>query len=415
MNKLKIFNDPVHGFIQIPDGILLQIIDHPFFQRLRRICQVGLSSYVYPGAVHTRYSHALGSMHLTMKAIKILRDKGIEITDKEEEATLLAILLHDIGHGPLSHALEFCWLDNYNHEKIGDLILQFMNIQFEDRLSLSIEIFEGKYRKFFLHQLVSSQLDMDRMDYLMRDSFFTGVIEGIVATDRIINTLNVVDNRLVVEQKGVYSVEKFIIARRLMYWQVYLHKASVAAEFMLLKIINRAKELFKKGKYIWLDPSLEFFFSKNINSNREINKLSKEIITHFTNLDDSTIYYALKMWSNSSDFILSDLSRRILERKLFKVKFQNEPISDVKIESLKSEIINSHLFDLISLDLEDVLPYYISTGEVSNSAYLSPSNQPIEIYMKDGQLLEISKISEFFSINEIVKPVVKYFVCSPMI
>jgi len=384
-SKRKILNDPVYGFITISDPLLHDIIEHPFFQRLRRIKQVGMSHLVYPGANHTRFHHALGAMHLMREAILSLRDKGIDISDKEAQGAMVAILLHDIGHGPYSHSLEFSLVKNVTHEHISSLLMEELNDYFDGALSTGLDIFRNRYPKKFLHQLVSSQLDMDRLDYLSRDSFFTGVSEGVVSNQRIIKMLDVVDDRLVVEEKGIYSIEKFIVARRLMYWQVYLHKTVVSAEKLLINILTRAKVLAKDGKNIFASPSLKFFLDKDYGV--EDFKDNSEVIGNFVKLDDYDIMGAIKVWSDHEDTILSDLCARLINRRLFRVKLSNEKFDSQYIERLKSATLK-HL----SINADE-LDYYLQVGELVNSAYDNESNR-ILILKKDGSTIDLAEASD---------------------
>lgn len=399
----KIINDPVHGFIEITNKVLLEIIDNQSFQRLRRIKQLGLSSLVYPGAVHTRFNHALGAMHLTKQALDVLRSKQVRISEEEYEATLIAILLHDIGHGPFSHALEHAIIRDLHHEDMSLALMNYLNNMFGGKLSLGIQIFEGKYSRKFLHQLVSSQLDMDRMDYLIRDSFFTGVAEGIVGIDRIIKILNVVNDQLVCESKGIYSVEKFIVARRLMYWQVYLHKASIAAEYMLLNILKRARALFDNGEPLYLEDHLAYFFKTPISPK----SLNQEVLMRFIELDDNDVEFHIKKWKNNPDRVLSELCNRLLSRKLLKVKLKKKAIKAARVE----EDLNKYM-ELKKYSKEEA-EYFVFTGEVSNQAYLKQSDEPILIYYKDGRLKELVSASDMKNIGALSKPVVKSFICFP--
>ena len=334
--KHKIFNDPVHGFISIPGKLIFDIIEHPWFQRLRRIKQLGLTEYVYPGALHTRFHHALGAMHLMHMAIKTLREKGCVITEEEETAALIAIQLHDIGHGPYSHTLEHCLIHGVSHEQISRLIMSRLNKEFKGSLQTAISIFEGTYPKKFLHQLVSSQLDVDRLDYLTRDSFFTGVSEGVVGYDRIIKMLDVYDDELVVEAKGIYSIEKFIIARRLMYWQVYLHKTVLCVEQMLIRALQRAKELYKQGVPLPATPDFEFFLANDVYL--EDFEKKEYVLEHFTRLDDVDVFSALKMWRYIEDPILSMLCNSIVDRRLFKIEISDRAFSLERIQELRKQI-----------------------------------------------------------------------------
>ncbi|MCZ2355911.1 MAG: HD domain-containing protein [Bacteroidia bacterium] len=405
MAKLKIFNDPVHGFIEVGEPILLSLIDHPYLQRLRRIRQLAFTSWVYPGAVHTRFNHVLGAMHLTRTALETLRNKGIKLTDSEFEATLIAILLHDLGHPPFSHALERVLLPHFHHEELSKALIQNLNNHyFNQELTLALQIFSKQYSRPFLHQLVSSQLDMDRMDYLMRDSFFTGVSEGIVGTERIIKTLTVVNEQLVVEEKGIYSVEKFIIARRLMYWQVYLHKAVLASEKMLVNMVRRAKEIFLQNKPIWTNESLSFFFLLPQNQRIE---LTDEVLAHYTALDDEDILYAIKQWQHHPDRILSELANRLLNRRLLKLRFQNHPITPTEIAGLQAKFAQKNN---LAPNLAD---FFVFAGEASNLAYLNSDEEPILILTKSGSLTNIATASDISNIEALAKKVVKYYICMP--
>ncbi|MEM6629831.1 MAG: HD domain-containing protein [Bacteroidota bacterium] len=403
LEQAKILNDPVHGFMEVPRGILLELIDSPVFQRLRRIKQLGMSSLVYPGATHTRFNHALGAMHLMRQALDTLKSKSVPISDEEYEAAMIAILLHDIGHGPFSHALETSIITDLHHEDMSLALMHYLNERYPGRLDLAIEIFMGTYHRNFFHQLVSSQLDMDRMDYLVRDSFFTGVVEGNVGVDRIIKILNVYQDQLVCESKGIYSVENFIISRRFMYWQVYLHKAAIAAEFIMVQILKRAKELYKMGTPLFLGPSLAFFFHHQI----EANALTKEVITHYLGLDDVSVEYAIKQWQNHKDFILSSLCRRILSRGLLKVKLQNTPFSQAEIYRVQADVLSHSDFT------DQSIPYFVSTGRVSNQAYLKSQKEPIMIWFKSGELVDLAEVTDQRNIAVMAEPVVKYYLVSP--
>ena len=333
----KIFNDPIYGIIEIPYGIIYQLIEHPFYQRLRRINQLGFTQLVYPGATHTRFAHAIGAMHLTQKAIRSLQHKGVQITKEESEGLCIAILLHDIGHGPFSHCLEGN-LVQIDHEDISLSFMESLNHIFEGKLSLAIQIFKNEYHKKFLHQLISGQLDMDRMDYLTRDSFFTGVLEGVIGYDRIIKMLNVHEGQLVLEYKGIYSIESFLISRRLMYWQVYLHKTVVCAGEMTIKAIQRARQLIQNGHQIQIAPGLFFFLKKNWTAS-DLQENTSEILKHFSQIDDIDILSALKVFAQSEDSILSFLGKSLIERRLFKVKFLPEPMSSAEKEKLEHQIL----------------------------------------------------------------------------
>ncbi|MAR39799.1 MAG: phosphohydrolase [Flavobacteriales bacterium] len=402
--KNKIINDPIYGFITLERGIIFDLIEHPYFQRLRRITQLGLSYLVYPGAYHTRFHHALGCMFLMKKAIQQIRNKGHEITEKEAEALKIAILLHDIGHGPFSHALENSIVNNISHEHLSSLFMNKLNEEFNGKLDLAIKIFNNKHPKKFLHQLVSSQLDMDRLDYLKRDSFFTGVTEGNIGTERIINMLDVVKDKLVIEEKGIYSIEKFLIARRLMYWQVYLHKTVLSAENTLIKILKRAKDLIQKGEPLSSSKSLGLFLKKNYNLN-DFTK-NQELLEVFSNLDDHDIYSCIKDWQCHSDIILSYLCRSILNRKPLKIKIQNTIFSEQIVEKIKQETKNK-----LKINEEEV-QYMVFTEKVSNNAY-QYSKDRLNILMKNGDIKDISDASDQFNIEALNKTVNKYFLCYP--
>ena len=404
--KDKIINDPIYGFVTLENGIITDLIDHPFFQRLRKIAQLGLSYLVYPGAHHSRFHHAIGCLHLMNKAITQLKNKGHLITNEEAEALKIAILLHDIGHGPFSHALEHSIASGISHEHLSSLFMQNLNAQFEGKLSLAIEIFNNKHPKKFLHQLVSSQLDMDRLDYLKRDSFFSGVTEGNIGTERIINMLNIVDDNLVVEEKGIYSIEKFLIARRLMYWQVYLHKTVVSAENMLIKVLKRAKYLMMNNKEIFTTPSLALFLKNNFTSS-DFNK-NPDLLLNFSELDDNDIYTCLKYWKNENDFVLSNLSSMILNRRILKIKVQKTDFKQAEID----ERVNA--FSKKNKISNEEAQYFIFSNKVSNSTYnIKKSN--INILMKTGEVIDITSASDQFSIDALNKTVNKYFLCYPNI
>ncbi|MBT4882134.1 MAG: HD domain-containing protein [Flavobacteriales bacterium] len=402
--KDKIINDPIYGFVKLDKGIITDLIDHPYFQRLRKISQLGLSYLVYPGAHHTRFHHAIGCMYLMNKAITQIRNKGHEITEDEAVGLKIAILLHDIGHGPFSHALEHSIASNISHENLSILFMQRLNEQFDGKLSIAIKIFQDKHPKQFLHQLVSSQLDMDRLDYLKRDSFFSGVTEGNIGTERIINMLDIVNDNLVVEEKGIYSIEKFLIARRLMYWQVYLHKTVISAEHMLIKVLQRAKELISDGKDIYTTPSLSVFLNKNYTlANFETNP---QLLDDFAQLDDFDIYASLKYWKNDTDFVLSSLSDMILNRKLLKIKVQNNEFSASEIKNEIGKI--QEQFNISENEAE----YFIFSDKVSNSTYnIEKAN--INILMKNGNVIDITAASDQFNIEALSKRVDKYFLCYP--
>ena len=402
--KDKIINDPIYGFITIDGGIITNLIDHPYFQRLRRISQLGLSYLVYPGAKHSRFHHAIGCMHLMTKAIYQIRKKGHLISEKEAEALKIAILLHDIGHGPFSHALENSIVTGLSHEDLSLFFMKKLNKEFNGKLALAIEIFNNTHPKKFLHQLVSSQLDMDRLDYLKRDSFFSGVAEGNIGTERIINMLDVVNDELVVEEKGIYSIEKFLIARRLMYWQVYFHKTVVSAENMLIKVLQRAKFLISNNVTIFTTPSLEVFLKNNFTA-KDFEK-DANLLNSFSELDDIDIYACLKYWKNSDDFVLSNLSKRLINRKILKVKIAKEPI----LEQEKNKLMNafSKKYNCTKAEAE----FFIFSYQISNSTYnIEKSN--INILMKNGDVIDITSASDQFNIEALNKTVNKYFLCYP--
>jgi len=408
-NKRKIINDPVYGFISIPGDFVFDLIVHPWFQRLRNIKQLGLTSFVYPGATHSRFQHGLGALHLMNMAIFTLRDKGVKISPQEEEATLIAILLHDAGHGPFSHALENSIISGISHEDISLLLMRKLNEQYNGKLGLAIEIFTGTYRRKFLHELISGQMDMDRLDYLRRDSFFTGVIEGSVGSDRIIRMLNVIDDSLVVDEKGIYSLEKFLIARRLMYWQVYMHKTVLSSESLLVNILKRAKEIAVEGRDLFTTPALRFFLYNNISKSdlHDEGKFTPGLIaSNFTRLDDSDILVCAKYWSDHSDKVLSDLSGRLMRRDLFAVELQNDPFPEQRVNDL-SKLAKK----LINFDngLED---YYVFTNSISNLAY-TPDAPVVKILLKSGKTADISTVSDMFDHRFLSERITKYFLCYP--
>lgn len=401
-NKKKIINDPVYGFVNIPFELIYDLIEHSWFQRLRRIKQLGLSYLVYPGAQHTRFQHVIGAMSLTFQAVEILKSKGIEITHHESESVCAAILLHDMGHGPFSHTLEGLIIKDVPHEAISLRFMELLNEQFNGKLTTAIEIFTNKYKKKFLHQLVSSQLDMDRLDYLRRDSFYTGVQEGSIGHDRIINMLNVVNDELVIEEKGIYSVEKFLIARRLMYWQVYLHKTVVAAEQLLIKIIQRAQNLASQNETLFATPALHYFLYNKIGKD-EFYK-SNEAFDNYCLLDDDDIFTSIKVWCNHSDKILSTLCNMLRNRKLPKVVLQNAPFEKTTVESYKFMAA-----DNLDITMEEA-DYFVYTDSVQNKAY-SANNFHINILFKNGQVQDIADASDQYNIDSLTKLVTKYFMC----
>ena len=404
MARKKILNDPVYGFISISSELILKTLDHPFFQRLRRIKQLGLSDYVYPGALHTRFHHAIGAMHLMGEALKSLQEKGVEITNEEFEASQLAILLHDIGHGPFSHALEHSILKGVHHEAISLAIMKRLNVEFEGALDLVIEIFTDSYKKQFLHQLVSSQLDIDRMDYLQRDCYFTGVSEGTIGSERIIKMLDVIDNQLVVEEKGIYSIENFLNARRLMYWQVYLHKTAISAEQMLIQIFSRAQQLFQEKEVLPVSSALSFFLSNKIGINEL--ETNSTVLEKFNEIDDYDVWGAIKNFTNCSDIVLSHLSTSLLNRNLHKVTLSSDEPDNTKIEKIREELKKQyHLND------SEVTCFY-SSGSISNAAYIS-KGETINILTKKGKILDVAEASELPNIKAISQIVTKHYLCWP--
>lgn len=402
INKLKIFNDPIYGFISIPNELIYDLIQHPYFQRLRRISQMGLSYLVYPGANHTRFHHALGCMHLMQKAVETLRFKGVAISGDEECALLIAILLHDIGHGPFSHAMEKSIVEDVNHEAISLLFMNQLNEEFDGRLSLAIQVFKGDYHRKFMLQLISSQLDMDRMDYLKRDSFYTGVAEGNVNSERLIQMMNVVDDVLVIEEKGIYSVEKFLLSRRLMYWQAYLHKTSLVAELILMNVLKRAKELTLKGINLPCSEPLLYFMQNKVS----LEDFDAEKLDLFSQLDDFDIISALKAWQKQDDFILSTLSKMLINRDLLKIKLSAEKISAEESQSLKEQFANDHHITQLEAG------YFIFRGKIKNQAY-SKEAEPIRILKKDKTIEDVVEASDQLNLKSLSKLVTKYYICFP--
>ncbi|SDM24150.1 hypothetical protein SAMN05421813_10870 [Daejeonella rubra] len=402
LNKKKIINDPVYGFITIPSDLVYDLIQHPYVQRLRYIKQLGMTHLVYPGALHTRFHHALGAMHLMSLALDTIKSKGQAISYQEEEAVTIAILLHDIGHGPFSHALEHTIVDGVSHEHISTLLMDNLNREFDGRLGLALDIFNKRYHKKFLYQLVSGQLDLDRMDYLNRDSFFTGVSEGVISFDRIIKMLDVVDDQLVVEEKGIYSIEKFLIARRLMYWQVYLHKTVIAAEQMLVKILERAKELSGEGRNLFASPCFSYFLKNSIS--REEFKNDPRNIERFTKLDDNDIFTSIKVWVNDEDLILSTLCSHLISRNLYQVEITNDPPSIEKINDLADKVTDEYEIS------DDDTSYFVFTDTIKNKAY-SVGDGSIKILMKDGSIQDIAKASDNSNLEALARTVQKYILC----
>jgi hypothetical protein len=404
VNKKKIINDPVYGFITLPDEIIFDIIEHPWFQRLRRIKQLGLTHLVYPGALHTRFHHVLGAMNLMSQSLEVLESKGKRISRNEKRAVLIAILLHDIGHGPYSHTLEGELMKNMSHEAISLLFINHLEKEFGDDLKMARDIFTNKYPKKFLHQLVSGQLDMDRLDYLKRDSFFTGVSEGVINTDRIITMLDVVDDGLVVEAKGIYSIDKFIVARRLMYWQVYLHKTVLAAEHLLRNIIRRARFLAQGGADIFATSALRPFLYA------DLSKLDFEndpkVLAAFARLDDYDVFACIKEWVYADDKVLSTLCSNLVNRNLFKTKIVNQPIAQSKIDGLKQQIAKVYKIS------SEEAAYFVIYGQAHNNAY-NPLHERINIVFRDGSVKDYSDVSDQVNADVLLQTVSKYFLCYP--
>ena len=400
-NKLKIINDPIYGFIHIPSSLVFDIIEHRYFQRLRRINQMGLSFLVFPGAKHTRFEHVLGCMYLMQKTVEMLRFKGVQISDKEAEGLYIAILLHDIGHGPFSHAMEHSIVENIAHEEISLRFMEELNAELGGKLDLAIRIFKGEYPRRFMHQLISSQLDIDRADYLKRDSFYTGVAEGNINSERLISMLNVRNDELVVEEKGLYSVEKFLIARRLMYWQVYLHKTSVAGEQMLIRLLQRAKELVQEGEELKMSIALAFFVKNRIAKEN----LTKEVLEKFALLDDTDIFAAMKEWQFHPDAVLSRLSRMLLNRDLLKIKLRTNDFEEQKIKRLQG-------LAKANGNTDDEVKYLVFKGVMTNRAY-NPEREVIKILTKNGRLVDISKTTEELNLEALSQTTIKYYICYP--
>jgi HD superfamily phosphohydrolase len=402
LNKKKIINDPVYGFISIPTELIFDLIEHPYFQRLRYIKQLGMTHLVYPGALHTRFHHAIGAMYLMDTAIETLRNKGHNISDDEEEAVTIAILLHDIGHGPFSHALERTIIEGIDHEDISSMLMSKLNQQFDGRLTMAISIFNNTFPRKFLHQLVSSQLDMDRLDYLNRDSFFTGVSEGVISSERIIKMLNVKDDHIVVDAKGIYSIEKFLIARRLMYWQVYLHKTVIAGEELLVKIFKRCRELTLKGEDLFATPALKHFIKGGIS--RDAFMGEDHHLETFASLDDTDIMAAVKVWAGHSDFILSSLSQNLVQRKLYHVDISNKRPDKEFVTSLMKKAMKKYNIT------EQEAGYFVFTTSIRNNAYTAGDGN-IGILMKDGHVHDITTASDNSNLEALAKTVKKYILC----
>ena len=400
--KLKIFNDPIYGFIRIPNTLIFDVIAHPYFQRLRRISQMGLSYLVYPGAHHTRFHHALGSMHLMQQVIQVLRFKNVAITEEEANGLLCAILLHDIGHGPFSHAMENSLVEGISHETISGHFMEILNDKFNGSLTLAIEIFKGTYPKKFMNQLVSSQLDMDRLDYLKRDSFYTGVAEGNINAERLITMLNVVDGALVVEEKGIYSVEKFLMARRFMYWQVYLHKTGLVAEQLIIKTLQRAKELQGRGIQLPGSKPLLFFIENSIKPAN----FDEAVLKVFAQLDDVDILSAIKHWQHHDDFVLSELCKMILNRRLLYVKLKGKPINQARLDLQFERYKSKHRLT------DEETRYFVFSGSIENKAY-DPLEQNINILRNNQKTMDVARASDQLNLKALTKTVTKYYMCYP--
>ena len=403
-NKLKIFNDPIYGFITIPNSLIYDLIQHPYFQRLRRISQMGMSYLVYPGAHHTRFHHALGCMHIMQKAVQTLQFKGVSISEEEENALYIAILLHDIGHGPYSHAMEHSIVEEVHHEELSLLFMEQLNKEFDGKLALAIQVFKGEYHRKFMLQLISSQLDMDRMDYLKRDSFYSGVAEGNINSERLIQMMNVQDDYLVIEEKGIYSVEKFLVARRLMYWQAYLHKTSVVAELILTKILKRAKELTQKGNVLPCSEPLQFFLQNKIS----LTDFDKSVLDKFSYLDDYDVLGAIKAWQFHDDFVLQSLCRMILNRDLLKIQMSDDKPNKENLLAIKNKYIS------IAGISDKEADYFVFKGKLKNQAY-SKSSEPIRILKKDKTIEDVVEASDQLHLKALSKPVTKYFICFPKV
>jgi HD superfamily phosphohydrolase len=403
-NKRKIINDPVHGFIAIPNDLIFDIIEHPYFQRLRYIKQLGLTYLVYPGATHTRFQHALGAMHLMSQAVEMLRIKEQDISEKEREGLMLAILLHDIGHGPFSHALEHTLVEHIGHETLSNYFMERLNREFGGQLELAVQIFEDRYPRKFMHQLVSSQLDVDRLDYLMRDSFFTGVSEGVISTDRIIKMLNVCDDELVVDSKGIYSIEKFIVARRLMYWQVYLHKTVLSAENLLIHILKRAKYLSEQGREVFAGTGLGMFLKLKYSCKDFV--AMPHLLDTFASLDDQDIFYSIKMWTESEDKVLAMMSRNLVNRHLPRIEIQNLPFDAEYVDRIKQQTQAKYQLS------EEEVGYLVFTDEVANNAY-NPAFDKIGMLYHDGHVTDITQSSDQINTELLSRTIRKYFLCYP--
>lgn len=401
-NKLKIINDPIYGFISIPNDLIFEIIQHSYFQRLRRITQMGMSYLVYSGAHHTRFHHALGAMYLMQRAVGTLRFKGVEISDDEETALLVAILLHDMGHGPFSHAMEHSIVHNVSHERISLIFMNQLNDIFNGQLDLAIQIFKNQYHRKFMYQLISGQLDMDRLDYLRRDSFYTGVAEGNINSQRLIAMLHVKDDRLVIEEKAIYSVEKFLIARRLMYWQVYLHKTSLVAEQLLVKVLKRAKYLTERGLELPASTAFSFFLKASVGPD----DFTGSVLETFAKLDDYDIISAMKEWTQHPDFVLAELSRMLLDRDLLKIKMKNKPFPQAKVQKQMKKVQERHNLS------EEEASYFVFEGEISNLAYHMDKDN-INLLKKNGKVIDVAKASDQLNLKALSNAVVKHYLCYP--
>ena len=403
-NKLKIINDPIYGFITLPNALIYDLIQHPYFQRLRRISQMGMSYLVYPGANHTRFHHALGCMHVMQKAVQTLKFKGVSISLEEENALYIAILLHDIGHGPYSHAMEHSIVEEVHHEELSLLFMEQLNKEFNGELSLAIQVFKGAYHRQFMLQLISSQLDMDRMDYLKRDSFYSGVAEGNINSDRLIQMMNVQNDILVIEEKGIYSVEKFLVARRLMYWQTYLHKTSVVAELILTKILKRAKELTQLGIVLPCSESLLFFMENKIT----LEDFDKNVLDKFSYLDDYDVMGAIKSWQFNEDYVLHNLCRMILNRDLLKIQMTEYKPNKERLLEFKNKFIAKEKIS------EKEADYFVFKGKIKNQAY-NKSIEPIYILKKDKSIEDVVEASDQMYLKALAKEVTKYYICFPKV
>ena len=401
-NKLKIFNDPIYGFITIPNELVFDLIQHKYFQRLRRISQMGMSYLVYPGAHHTRFHHALGCVFLMQKAVNVLRFKGVSISDKEETALMIAILLHDVGHGPFSHAMEHSIVDGISHEEISLRFMESLNTEFNGSLTLAIEIFKGEYKRKFMCQLISSQLDMDRSDYLKRDSFYTGVAEGNINSERLITMLNVRNDELVIEEKGIYSIEKFLIARRFMYWQVYLHKTGLVAEQLLIRVLKRAKELVKSGSKLEASEPLSYFLENDISASN----FNDESLSIFSQLDDYDVVSAMKAWQHHEDFVLRNLCDMIINRDLLSIKLKSKPIKTDTLQKHKDKLMKKY-----NISAEET-EYFVFTGKVSNKAY-DKDGDPINILFKNGRVKPIPNAFAELNTANLGQTITKHYICYP--